>query len=277
MEKFEVKIAVVCPSRGLIFSETADELLQNLQGYDYDIFFAHDLPIPLCFEKPLQRALEGSYSHIWFVEDDMLLPDDILDAMLIADVPVATCDYPVSKEGQGAVFKNAEGDVIFTGTGCTLVKTEVFQKLSYPYMRTDIRWNATNYGKFVRLTANQITNPKLEGYGLHDTNFGLKLWQAGIPIEVIGVVGQRKLIALGKAGTNEGAHNIEEWTTVKPDVLLKKFQSAPAMPIGVLTTVQTVSGELTVHPDKAKKLIKSGVATAIPHKSIVIDYNELEI
>jgi hypothetical protein len=33
-----MKIAVVLPSRGLIFSQTADELLQNLQGFDYMTF-----------------------------------------------------------------------------------------------------------------------------------------------------------------------------------------------------------------------------------------------
>lgn len=275
----DIKVAVIFPSRGLVMSETADELLQNLQGYDYDIYFAHGLPIPDCFTEPLTRALNASesYSHILFIEDDQILPNDILDAMLLADVPVAACDYPVSKEGQGAIFKTAEGEVIFSGTGYLLVKREVFDKLTKPYFRTDIRWGAVNYGDFVRLTANQIINPGLEGYGLHDTNFGIKLWQAGIPIEVIGTIGQRKLVSLGKAGSNDGAHKIEEWVDVKPDVLLKKFQAMPVMPRGKLITVQTVSGELTVHPDKAKKLIKAGVATAMPKKSISIDYNGLEI
>jgi len=274
-----MKIAVVLPSRGLIFSQTADELLQNLEGYDYEIFFAHGLPIPDCFEKPLERALgdDRFFTHFWFVEDDMALPNDILDSLVLANTAVAACDYPVSNEGQGAVFKNAEGDVIFTGTGCLLVKREVFEQLKPPFFRTDIRWNATNYGKFIRLTANTITNPTLEGYGLHDTHFGIRLYKAGIKTEIVGQVGQRKLIALGKAGSNDGAHQIEEWHKVKPDVLLKKFQDAPAQPIGNLTTVQTVSGELTVHPDKAKKLIKAGAATAIPYKSVVFDTNGIKI
>lgn len=258
-------------------SETADELLQNLQGYDYDIFFAHGLPIPDCFEEPLQRALEGPYTHFWFVEDDMKLPNDILDSLLLADAPVAAADYPVSKEGQGAVFKDASGKVVFTGTGCTLIKREVFEKLSWPYFRTDIRWNAVNYGDSVRLTANVVTNPGLEGYGLHDTHFGIRLWHAGIPIEIVGRVGQRKLIALGKAGSNDGAHKIEEWTKVKPDVLLKKFKKMPVQPRGKLITVQTVNGELMVHPDKAKKLIKAGIATKLPKQSIIFDLNGVKI
>lgn len=275
----DIRIAVILPSRGLLFSQTADELLQNLQGYDYDVFFAHKLPIPDCFEKPLKRALRSPqrYTHFLFIEDDMILSDDILDAMLIADLPAVTCDYPVSKDGQGAVFSDIEGRVVFSGTGCLLVKRFVFDRIKKPYFRTDIRWGATNYGDFIRLTANHITNPHLEGYGLHDTNFGIKLWHAGIPISVIGTIGQRKLVKLGKAGSNNGAHEIEEWTEVKPDVLLKKFQSMPAMPTGVLVTVNTLQGELMVHPDKAKKMIKAGTATKIPRQSVSFDLNGLQL
>lgn len=273
----DIRIAVIYPSRGLIFSESADELLQNLQGFDYDIYFAHGLPIPDCFEKPLKRALRGSYTHIWFVEDDMLLPNDILDSMIIADIPVATCEYPVSKDGQGVIFQNKEGEVLFCGTGCTLVKREVFNKINAPYFRTDIRWNVSNCGEFIRLTANQGVNSSLEGYGLHDVTFGMKLYKAKIPVSVIGTIGQRKLVALGKPGTNEGAHEIEEWTAVKPNVLWKRFKSYPKQPVGNLITVQTVSGELMVHPDKAKKLIKAGAATATPKRSIVIDYNGVDL
>lgn len=252
-------------------------MIQNLEGYNYEIYFSHGLPIPECFEKPLTQALRGSYTHIFFVEDDMILPDSTLDSMLLMDAPVVACEYPVSKEGQGAIFKDMEGRVVFAGTGCLLVKRGVFDKLTPPYFRTDIRWGAVNYGDFVRLSANRITNPGLEGYGLHDTNFGIKLWHAKIPISVAGTIGQRKLIELGKVGSNDGAHKIEEWNKVKPNVLLKKFQSMPVQPLGKLIAVQTVSGELNVHPDKAKKLIKAGVATKIPKQSVGVDYNGLDI
>lgn len=272
-----MKIAVVFPSRGLTFSQTADELLQNLQGFEYDIFFSHGQPIPLCFERPLKKALRGDYTHIWFVEDDMNLPESTLEAMIILDKPVVAMDYPVSKEGQGSVLYDTDGKVVFAGTGCLLVKREVFDQIEKPYFRTDIRWNAINYGDSIRMTASNVTNPHLEGYGLHDTNFGIKLWQADIPVTIAGTIGQRKLVELGKAGTNDGSHNIEEWHEVKPDFLLKKFQSMPIQPRGKLISVQTVNGELTVHPDKAKQLIKAGIATKLPKQSIVFDLNGLKI
>lgn len=273
-----MKIAVILPSRGLIFSQTADELLQNLQGFDYDIFFAHGKPIPECFEKPVLEALQSpqNYTHIWFVEDDMVLPEETLSAMLLMDAPVVACDYPVSKTGQGSIFKNKEGQIIFAGTGCLLVKREVFDELKPPYFRTDIRWGAVNYGSFIRMRANYMPTAP-DGYGLHDTNFGMKLWQAGIPISEAGKIGQRKLVALGKAGSNDGAHQIEEWTKLKPNFLLRKFQKMPVQPLGKLVPVNTVDGELLVHPDKARKLIKAGVATKPIKQSVSIDYNGVDI
>lgn len=270
-----MKIAVILPSRGLMFSETADEILQNLEGYEYEIFFAHGLPIPECFEKPLTRALKGDYSHIWIVEDDMILDSGVLDSMLIMDSPVVTMDYPVDKKGQGVVFSDRAARVVFTGTGCLLIKHAVFDKLAKPYFRTDIKWGIANYGKFIRLTANSM--PNLEGYGLQDVTFGLKLWKAEIPISVAGNVGQRKLVALGKPGTNDGAHNIEEWTVVKPDVLYKRFKSYPKQTLGKLVSVLTKDGEMNVHPDHANRLIKAGIATKPPQESVSIDYNEVEL
>lgn len=271
----DISIAVILPSRGLMMSETADELLQNLEGYDYDIFFAHGLPIPDCFEKPLEEALGGPYSHIWIVEDDMKMDAYVLDSMLTMDAPVVTMDYPVDKKGQGVVFSDKAGRVVFTGTGCLLIKRQVFDKLSKPYFRTDIKWGVINYGTFLRLRANSI--PNLEGYGLQDVTFGIKLWQAEIPISVAGTIGQRKLVALGKVGSNDGAHQIEEWTKVKPNVLFKKFKAMPRQPIGKLISVLTKDGEMNVHPDHAKKLIKIGVAKKLPQHSVSIDYNDITL
>jgi len=204
----------------------------------------------------------------------MVLDDSVLDAMLLLDSPVVTMDYPVSAEGQGTVFE-ADGKVIFCGTGCLLIKREVFDIIHPLYFRTDIRWTAVNHGKFVRLTAGDASN--LEGYGLHDVTFGIKLFKHGIPISVAGTVGQRKLLALGKAGTNDGAHQIQEWHRVKKNFLLKKLQSAPVVPIGKLITVQVPEGELTVHPTHAKKLIKAGIATESPKQTIGIDYGDFDL
>lgn len=270
------KIAVILPSRGLMFSQTAEELLEALRGVPHTIFFSHGQPIPDCFEKPLEQALHGSYSHVWFVEDDMILPPNILTTMVRLNKDVVVADYPVSKKGQGAILKNDEGRVLFSGTGCLLVKTEVFKKLRKPYFRTDIKWIAQNHGKFVRLTAWPI---KQRGYGLHDVNFGMKLWDAGIEMTDCGVtLGQRKLIKLGEAGTNDGAHQIEEWTKVKPDYLMEQYKKYPVIPLGNLESVIANDGtEITTNKTTAKKMVAEGRATPQKKNNISIDFNGVEL
>lgn len=271
-----MKIGVILPSRGLIMSETADEILQNLYlamgPIPHKFFFSHRQPIPECFEKPTNRALlDETVTHLWFVEDDMVLPPRILLEMLNLDKAVVTADYPVSKEGRGAVFK-IDNQAIFCGTGCLLVKREVFDELRKPYFRTDMRWNIKNYGDFLKMTVSRDSN--LEGYGLHDVNFCMNLYHLNIPIHALpGKLGQRKLIALGKAGSNDGAHQIETWTKIKPDHLLKQVKKWPVLPTGNLVSVMTPTGEINTSAAHARRLIKKGLATKMPRRKLVVDWS----
>ena len=267
-----VKVAVILPSRGLMFSETADEILQNLKGIDHKFFFSHGKPIPQCFEDPTRLALEDeTITHLWFVEDDMKMPSDTLRKLLQADKAVVTVDYPVNKNGRGAIFK-VEKQVVFCGTGCLSVKREVFNELREPYFRTDMRWNIKNYGDFLKMTRTVASN--LDGYGLHDVNFCMNLWGLNIPIHVIkGKLGQRKLVALGKAGTNDGAHNIEVWTRIIQGHLLKEIKKWPVLPRGDIVTVNTPTGEILVSEKHAETLVEKGMATIPPRKAIVVDWN----
>lgn len=266
-----MKIAVILPSRGLMFSQTADEILQNLKGIDHRFFFSHRKPIPECFEKPANSALlDDTVTHLWFVEDDMILPPDTLAKLIAVDKAVVTADYPVNKDGRGSIF-SLDKQVVFCGTGCLLIQREVFDELKSPYFRTDTRWNIKNYGDFLKMTAAEQSN--LEGYGLHDVNFCMELYKRNIPIHKIDtVLGQRKLISLGKAGSNDGAHNIETWTKVKKDHLLKTIKQWPVMPTGNLVTVLTKDGEINTSAAHAKKLIRLKLATKPPRRKLVVDY-----
>lgn len=263
------KVAVILPSRGLMFSQTADEILNNLKGIPHKFFFSHGNPIPDCFENPTQSALsDDTITHLWFVEDDMKLPPSTLKKLLEKDVAVVTADYPVNKNGRGSVFKIGR-QVMFTGTGCLLVKRAVFDELKAPYFRTDIKWNIKNMGDYVKFRAVEADD---EGYGLHDVNFGLSLYQRGIPIHTIPQkLGQRKLVAFGKAGSNDGAHNIETWTHIEKDHLLKQVKTWPVQEMGNLTTVITPTGEITVSEAHAKTLIRKKLATKAPKRKVVVE------
>jgi hypothetical protein len=264
-------IAVILPSRGLIFSRTAEEVLNTLKWIDHKIYFAHKKPIPECFNEPLEKALENpDVTHIWFVEDDMVLPPNILADMYALDKAVVTADYPVNTKGRGSVF-SIKGQVIYCGTGCLLVKKEVFDEIKKPVFRTDVRWNIKNFGDFLKMTSHYSEDP---GYGLHDVTFCMALFERGIPIHLIkDKLAQRKLKALGKAGSNNGAHDIQIWKTIKKDQLLRTIKSWPVEKTGKLIAVDTEYGQVNVTESHAKKLIKMGMATKPPKKAIVVDWS----
>lgn len=269
------RVGVILPSRGLIFSQTADEILRNLEDINHRFFFSHRWPIPGCFEMPTREALEDkSITHLWFIEDDMVLQSDTLKKLLKADKAVVTIDYPINKQGRGSILADAGGKILITGTGCLLVKRAVLEEMKRPYFRTDIRWNIKNMGGSIKLTG--AKTGQIDGYGLHDVNFSMNLHRLNIPIHCIGgKLGQRKLVALGKTGTNDGAHNIEVWTKIKKNHLLKQIQGYPIQPTGKLVEVIAADRNILVSPKHAQTLIETGLATIPPKRHSTIDWSSL--
>lgn len=278
----QITVGIILPSRGLLFSQTADEILVNVKefkqfGGKCKFFFSHRQPLPECFEKPTNRALlDEEVTHLWFVEEDMVLPPTILTEMVREDVNAITCDYPVTKDGRGSVFCDQGGQVVFCGTGCLLVKREVFDSLKSPYFTDKIRWNMLNYGDAVKMIASK--NPKGEGYGLHDITFCIKLWKTGVLIKVLPVkLGQRKLLGLGKAGTNDGANRIEVWKKIVKNARLKALQAQP-ISLGAktkLVTVDTPTGGVNTTRKHADNLVAQGLASYPPKRFTIIDDSEV--
>lgn len=267
-------IGVIYPSRGLVFSQSAQEMLDNLKDIPHKIFFSHKRPIPECFTEPTEKALKDKeITHLWYIEDDTVLPPNTLKQMLDMDANVVTCDYPITKEGKGSVFYDNARNVIFCGTGCLLVKREVFASLKKPYFTDKIRWSILNYGGgTIKLVGSK--NPTGEGYGMHDITFCLKLWKQGIDIKVAPVeLGQRKLIALGKQGTNDGAHNIEIWDKIVKDMRLKELFSQPVATgaKSKLVTVNTPTGQVQASQRHAGLLVGKGLATYPTKRYLILD------
>ena len=272
-----VKIAVIFPSRGLAFSQTAQELLDNLDGHLYKIFFSHKKPIPECFEVPTNEALQDpTITHLWFVEDDMILRPNTLDKLLEMDANAVTADYPVTKDGRGSVFYDKGGNVVFCGTGCLLVKRNVFNSLKKPYFTDKVRWTMLNYGEQIKLTGVYGD----VGYGTQDITFCIKLWNTGVTIKVIKQkLGQRKLVALGKAGTNDGAHQIETWRKIVKNARLDALLEQP-IATGAkskLVTVDTPTGGITTSRRHAENLVAQGMASYPPKRYTIIDDSEVDI
>lgn len=206
-------IGVVLPSRGMIYANTFKELLEELSDYAHEIYWAHGVDLPECFNRPLKKALTQPHTHILIVEEDMVLKKGTLAALLAAKQDVIACDYPVTKDGIGCV-KYTDNDALFAGTGFMLIKRSLFDTLPKPYFRSDVEWRI----KGSRYVAHKASK---DSYGKHDINFGIMRYLRGAPIAISDIaLGQRKLVSKGEAGTNIGMDNIETWKKLKkaPDI-----------------------------------------------------------
>lgn len=212
------KLAVIVPSRGLMFSETLEELLGELNGLEYEIYWAHEKSLPDCFNDPTERALaDPNVYALLFCEDDMIIPKGILKDMFAQNYPVVALDYPFQQNGDSTVLHDPKGYAYWTGTGFMLVSAQVLKNMEKPIWRTD-----TTFDPFIDKDTIHFWPRKLDKiyYGLHDLRFGLVLYSAGLPVlPMRQTAGQRKLVKLGDAHTNKGAHEINYLTEVGRDLV----------------------------------------------------------
>lgn len=212
------KLAVILPSRGLMFSETLEELLRELEGIPHEIYWAHEKSLPDCFNEPTERALaDPNVFALLFCEDDMILPKGVLQEMFDEGYPLVALDYPFQQNGDSTCLHDPNGYAYWTGTGFLLVARQILENMEKPIWRTD-----TTFDPFIDKDTIHFWPRKLTKvyYGLHDLRFGLVLYSAGLPIKPLErTAGQRKLKALGEPHTNDGAHEIYELTEVGRDLV----------------------------------------------------------
>jgi len=223
-----------------MFSETLEELLRELEGFEYQIYWAHGKSLPDCFNDPTEEALKDKDVYaLLFVEDDMIIPKGILKKMFATNYPVVALDYPFKQNGDSTCLHDPKGYAYWTGTGFLLVAKAVLQQMEKPIWRTD-----TTFDQFVDKDTVHFWPRKLDKvhYGLHDLRFGLLLYSAEMPVfPMEQTAGQRKLASLGESGVNNGAHDIKELTEVGRDVVSGKVDPENIeILLGAMNRVQKV-------------------------------------
>jgi len=218
------KLAVVVPSRGLMFSETLEELLRELKGFDHKFFWAHSRPLPECFNEPVEKALADPEIYaVLIVEDDMILPEGILKRMFARNYPVVALDYPFKNDGDSTMLHDPAGNAIYSGTGFILIAKAILEALPKPIFRTDTAWDTMIKGDTLVFWPRKLTKV---AYGLHDVNLGIILFANNIPIKPMHrTAGQRKLVKLGEPNSNNGAHEIRKITKVGRDLVIKTVEA----------------------------------------------------
>lgn len=151
-KKQEVRIGTLIPTRGLIFTETLNAVLQeNARNNQYPVILTtKDLPIPDCRNELVKAGLEhpANFTHFLLIDDDVVIPAGGLKTMLEFDVDIAVIDYPMHyargkwKNMGTACYDNwLPGEdwkgkpLAWAGLGCALIRREVFEKMEAPYFR----------------------------------------------------------------------------------------------------------------------------------------------
>lgn len=190
-------VAVCIPSRGLIHSRTIEEVIANLGGTSHSIYISHDQPIPDAYNNLVWQALsDDATSHVWIVEEDMKLPDDILVEMLSKDSDIVSVDYPVAPT---FMVRSHQNDYDLGGTGCLLVKRHVFDEVGKPYFQSVARDQAT-----LKPIAGTV-------WGGQDLDFYIRAQDAGFKITWLGKpITQYRVTEMGIPQTNDGFHKVKE-------------------------------------------------------------------
>lgn len=199
-----IKIAVCMATRGLIFTEVEEALEKNLVGWPCQIFRTKDLVIPDSQNYLVDKALATNATHLLFVEEDNVMPDNALVNMMLLNADIACVDYGVS--GYSCLTKDKNtGEILWCGLGCTLIKREVFEALEKPYFRSD-KALLLNYWPEIRWI-----DAGKQAYGLQDIWFFMKAREKGFIIKQLpGESKHLQLDQLGKREINNGLHQISQ-------------------------------------------------------------------
>lgn len=208
-----MEISVVMTSRGLIFAEALQALLQNLQGYSYKIHCSFNLVIPDSCNALTDKALTDNPDYVLFVEEDTVMPDGGLDDMIMAKADIACIDYGVN--GYSCITRDkATSEALWCGLGCTLVSSKVFAALDKPYFRSDKALLLNYWPKVTWIDSGK------QAYGGQDIWFFTKAREKGFTItQAGGECKHLKLDELGRPEINKGLHSISQ----KP--VISKYQT----------------------------------------------------
>jgi hypothetical protein len=198
-----VHIAFCVPTRGIIFSDTVVSMLRELQLFsESSVYIVSGLPLPDAHNECVRKALQGKATHLFFLEEDVVIPDGGLGKMATAaanGMSYVHIEYPM--ENGTSVMRIGE-QIYWTGLGCTLIDLNVFIQKGEPFFSNNKTVGYIN-GKMEML--NHINK-----YGGHDVLFGLWLKDKGIPITVIENMQAKhlRLATWERKTNNEGQHSI---------------------------------------------------------------------
>lgn len=144
-----MKIAIGIPTNRLIKPRTAHSLLRLIahSKNNYEILVStRGYNTSENRNWIATKAVNSGCSHLLFIDDDMIFPEDTLERLLAHDKDIVGAVYNTKYEVQMPVVEYLDDQrptELFKcgaiGTGCLLIKTEVFRKV--PQIWFNYVWN----------------------------------------------------------------------------------------------------------------------------------------
>lgn len=145
-----MKIALGLPTNRLIKPKTAKSILELVVYSRHNYHFIVSTRGYNTSENRnyiAAQAVNNGCTHLFFVDDDMILPPDTLERLLAHNKDIVGGVYLTKYEQQEPVVEYLDEQrpkdlfkVGAIGTGCLLIKTEVFKKV--PQIWFNYEWNA---------------------------------------------------------------------------------------------------------------------------------------
>lgn len=219
MRDCESKIGIIIPTRGLVYTKV-EEAIEGLRDSRVKVYRSNGLPIPDGHNQLTRQALEEGCDLIFYIEEDTVPPPDALKKLMQTDSDIACIDYGV--QGWGCVTRSPKGEILWCGLGCTLVKREVFEKMTYPYFRADMTLRLNDW-TWQKLPDEYI---KTKQYGSLDIWFCDQARKLGFTItQAEGEAEHLELIALGQRETNNGLHTIHARPRISKNQIVEEVIS----------------------------------------------------
>lgn len=139
-----MKVALCIPSGGTVYAAFAASLAALTAYSDVPMtllsvessLIAHDR------DRGVAAAREQGYTHVLFLDSDMVFPPDALHRLLAHDKDIVGCVYKRRVAPHGVLGNLVEPQskgltlAYELGMGCMLIKLSVFDKLEAPFFRT---------------------------------------------------------------------------------------------------------------------------------------------
>jgi len=181
------KIAICVPVKEKVPTEFLGSffnlIFTNMKKYELIVSFSELSPIQLARNDLVERALKHNPDYIFFIDSDMILPENILDDLINMDKDIASALYFMRSPPYKPIAKIMKDDLFYiintiplnqiievdaVGFGCCLIKKEVFEKIKQKEKKIfDVK--------------EQTVNNKTQLLG-EDTFFCLKAKESGFKI-----------------------------------------------------------------------------------------------